>query len=327
MTSEEHNFIRGVSHLWSSVNHVAIVVSDVGRSLHFYTDIIGMKQVMRPNFDRHGAWLTFGNIDLHLIKGLPAVHKDDDLIVSHIAITVSNMTELREKLTKLNVASRKNVSVPNPADSDTGAVDQAFVRDPDGYYIEFCNCEKLEMYLHEKMAEEAKKWDMSTTKSVMNLSKKLKALAMESKTAVKTLAEAENDDYEELDSIKDYVIWPDFCEYNENKLVKADQKKLGNLVKRRKVYGDITQNATKDELEMLLRIFDNHVPQVIGALEDRVRTKGSRTFIPPAFFDRDGNLSQPPAFEMSVNGEKVHANQPGFAATHSDMDSNTMKAI
>ena len=42
----------GVSGLWTSVNHVALVVSDVGRSLTFYSNIIGMKQVMRPNFDR-----------------------------------------------------------------------------------------------------------------------------------------------------------------------------------------------------------------------------------------------------------------------------------
>ena len=48
--------VRGVSNLWSAVNHIAIVVSDVGRSLAFYTDIVGMKQVIRPNFDRY---LTF----------------------------------------------------------------------------------------------------------------------------------------------------------------------------------------------------------------------------------------------------------------------------
>ena len=75
-------------------------------------------------FFRHGAWLTFGNIDLHLIKGRPCVHPDDDLIVSHIAIMVTDMTKLKERLTKMNVKSRKNVSVPNPADSDTGIVEQ-----------------------------------------------------------------------------------------------------------------------------------------------------------------------------------------------------------
>ena len=75
---------------------------------------------------RHGAWLTFGNIDLHLIKGRPCVHPDDDLIVSHIAITVSDMDDLRKKLVNMSVLSRKNVSVPNPADSDTGIVEQVF---------------------------------------------------------------------------------------------------------------------------------------------------------------------------------------------------------
>ena len=59
-----------------------------------------------------------------MIKGRPCVHSDDDLIVSHIAIAVSDMAELRKRLEKLNVTSRKNLSVPNPADSDTGIVEQ-----------------------------------------------------------------------------------------------------------------------------------------------------------------------------------------------------------
>ncbi len=45
-------------------------------------------------------------------------------IVSHIAISVNDMVELRRRLKQLNVPSRKNVSVPNPADKDTGIVDQ-----------------------------------------------------------------------------------------------------------------------------------------------------------------------------------------------------------
>ena len=49
---EPEGIFRGVSRLWSSVNHVALVVSDIGRSLAFYTDVIGMKQIIRPDFDR-----------------------------------------------------------------------------------------------------------------------------------------------------------------------------------------------------------------------------------------------------------------------------------
>ena len=61
---------------------------------------------------------------------------------------------------------------------------------------------------------------------------------------------------------------------------------------RRKVYGDITQNASPEDLEKLLRFFDNHVPTVIAALVDKVQTKGSKTYIPPAFYERNGAFVQ-----------------------------------
>ena len=42
----------------------------------------------------------------------------------------------------------------------------------------------------------------------------------------------------------------------------ADKTKLENLIRRRRVYGDITQNVTEEELEQLLKKFGNHVPKV-----------------------------------------------------------------
>ena len=86
--------------------------------------------------------MTFGNIDLHLIKGHPAVHPDDDLIVSHIALNIEDMDSLRTRLKEIGVQARKNISVPDPDSGEGAVVDQAFVRDPDGYYIEFCNCDQ-----------------------------------------------------------------------------------------------------------------------------------------------------------------------------------------
>jgi flagellar hook-length control protein FliK len=52
------------------------------------------------------------------------VHPDDNLIVSHIALVVEDkMAELRTRLSKMGVKSRKNVSVPNPETEGT-PVDQ-----------------------------------------------------------------------------------------------------------------------------------------------------------------------------------------------------------
>ena len=59
---------------------------------------------------------------------------------------------------------------------------QAFVRDPDGYYIEFCNCENLEKFLHAKMAEaEGQKLSLARTISVSSLAAKLKRISVDSK--------------------------------------------------------------------------------------------------------------------------------------------------
>ena len=43
---------------------------------------------------------------------------------------------------------------------------------------------------------------------------------------------------------------------------KVCEDKFQNLLKRQKVYGDITQNASPEELENLLRHCENNVPDV-----------------------------------------------------------------
>ena len=51
----------------------------------------------------------------------------------------------------------------------------------------------------------------------------------------------------------------------------VDEKKLANLIERRKEYGGITQNATEQELKELLCLHGNNVPRVIGILHQRVK--------------------------------------------------------
>ncbi len=43
------------------LHHVSINVSDVGRALAFYTDVLGLQQrTDRPDFGFGGAWLDAG---------------------------------------------------------------------------------------------------------------------------------------------------------------------------------------------------------------------------------------------------------------------------
>ncbi|PXF40666.1 hypothetical protein BWQ96_09621 [Gracilariopsis chorda] len=108
---------RGLGSLVYKANPIALIVSDVGRSAAFYSNVLGFQQIRRPNFDRHGAWLTMSNLELHLIKGTPVVPSGDDLIVGHISIETLEIEKVPEILRRMQVPFQKNVSVPKAADA------------------------------------------------------------------------------------------------------------------------------------------------------------------------------------------------------------------
>ena len=58
----------------------------------------------------------------------------------------------------------------------------------------------------------------------------------------------------------------------------------------------------------LQRMHSNNVPSVIASLEEWVQAKRTQTYIPPAFYDRDGTFIQPPSFEMPAYVIKKPAN-------------------
>ena len=97
--------------------------------------------------------LTMGNCELNLIKGTPnSTEGEDHLVVCQISLDAKNAGGVLEKLKSMNVPFCKNSSVPAGADTgsmNTNANDdmskianQYFIRDPDGYYLEVCNCDE-----------------------------------------------------------------------------------------------------------------------------------------------------------------------------------------
>jgi catechol 2,3-dioxygenase-like lactoylglutathione lyase family enzyme len=111
---------RGIGRGISCANHIAITVSDVGNSVSFYSHVLGLQQLERPNFDRHGAWFTLGNVELHLIKGMPRVADGDDLIVSHVALESDDVGGIVKRLRAMNppIDFQINVSVPTGDEKD-----------------------------------------------------------------------------------------------------------------------------------------------------------------------------------------------------------------
>jgi catechol 2,3-dioxygenase-like lactoylglutathione lyase family enzyme len=112
------------------LNHVAIHVANVEKSVAFYRDVLGLQPKERPAFDFPGAWFKLGNQELHLIGNRTDVVNSHSR-GSHFALRVQNLKSLEDSL-RAKEARFTNMQLR------PDGVRQLFVMDPDGHYIEFC---------------------------------------------------------------------------------------------------------------------------------------------------------------------------------------------
>ena len=143
----------------TGVSHIAICVRDLDESLKFYRDILGMRVTLDqvqdtttgglPHVYKH-ARRTRRTVHVHYGEGdtKPSLvltsHpgdqaegepiKLDQVGISHISFTVTDVKTLAEELTS------KGVQLAGPMDSfanSQGGVSSIFVYDPDGILVQF----------------------------------------------------------------------------------------------------------------------------------------------------------------------------------------------
>ena len=90
----EYNFL---------LHHASLIVSDTESAKHFYCNILGLKQIARPDLGFPGVWLALGpSQQLHLLElpnpdpitGRPE-HGGRD---RHVALTVSSLDAVKALL-------------------------------------------------------------------------------------------------------------------------------------------------------------------------------------------------------------------------------------
>ena len=114
-----------------AVNHLAVVTRRLEASLRFYRDVLGFREVSRPNFKFPGAWLYNYGLMIHIIgrekSGAPA--EEIQTREAHIALHCDHLDEVEQLLREHGVPFRKN-EVPERN------IKQLFFQDPDGFHIE-----------------------------------------------------------------------------------------------------------------------------------------------------------------------------------------------
>lgn len=126
------------------LDHVSFLVKDVERSLRFYSQVLGLREIPRPsNASKVGAWLTNDehSFQVHLIgedeegrvEQTHTRYRPDELAQghgSHAAFEVENLEATMQHLGSQNV---EIVGGPRPRGD---GVQQLFICDPDGYLLE-----------------------------------------------------------------------------------------------------------------------------------------------------------------------------------------------
>ncbi|CAN7128145.1 unnamed protein product [Brassica rapa subsp. narinosa] len=130
-----------------ALNHVSRLCRDVKKSLEFYTKVLGFVETERPaSLDFDGAWLFNYGVGIHLVQAkdeekLPSNTDHLDPMDNHISFQCEDMEALEKRLKEVDVKYIKRTV----GEQEDAAIDQLFFNDPDGFMVEICNCENLEL--------------------------------------------------------------------------------------------------------------------------------------------------------------------------------------
>ena len=110
------------------LNHTAIHVADLAKSVAFYRDVLQLEQMGRPDFNFPGAWFQTGpDQELHLI--FRDVQDHTVPLERHTAHRIPNIAATKAHFDSLGI------EYEDPRNRPDGPW-QLFIKDPDGHVIE-----------------------------------------------------------------------------------------------------------------------------------------------------------------------------------------------
>jgi catechol 2,3-dioxygenase-like lactoylglutathione lyase family enzyme len=124
--------------LFGKIFHAGLRTADLGASVRFYTEVMGMVSVPRPPFDFPGAWLApvqpGAQATIHLYAGDAAQEADGAVqtgsgAIDHLAVACVGYSAFRARFERFALPYRENLVPRTP-------LWQLFVYDPNGVLLE-----------------------------------------------------------------------------------------------------------------------------------------------------------------------------------------------
>jgi lactoylglutathione lyase len=119
----------------ATLNHVAIFVVDLQKTIAFYNGFFQLDTIPEPFHDGKHAWFSISNgVAMHVIQGAPVAkeyYKNN-----HICFSVASVEEFTHKLKATNIKWEDVKGVVGEITTRVDGVKQIWVNDPDGYWVE-----------------------------------------------------------------------------------------------------------------------------------------------------------------------------------------------
>ena len=119
-------------------NHTTIYVTDLARGTEFYSKVMMLEPIPEPFHDDRHSWFKMGeHSELHVVSGAKEDIPHDVNI--HLAFAVSSLPDFMKHLDKLGIKYGNFGGEPNKIAIRPDQVNQIYLQDPDGYWIEVNN--------------------------------------------------------------------------------------------------------------------------------------------------------------------------------------------
>jgi len=118
-----------------SYDHLSIVVEDVDKSADFYANVLNLKEIPHPDKTPGFRWFVINEkTQIHLIqKEFAPFEKNKSM---HLALATQDLAGVIKHLKANNVIFDDSSGKKNTIKHRSDGVDQIYIQDPDGYWIE-----------------------------------------------------------------------------------------------------------------------------------------------------------------------------------------------
>ncbi|KAL7466691.1 hypothetical protein ACHAXS_006989 [Conticribra weissflogii] len=202
----------------------------------------------------------------------------------------------------------KSTSVPAGADTGTmntnannnmnsdKIVNQYFIRDPDGYYLEICNCdETLTKYCFGEKdtlpgyEEGIEPLSLAAASSTLNLMRRWMTKLDTRTDRMEVLSKKVKETDGSIKAVAALV--------GSKRAETVNEKDLSTLLDRRSIYGDVCQNEEEKDMEEILLEAGNSSQVAETIIKLRSAYRGKTIYRPSAVFHADGTKYMPKAIE------------------------------